>query len=210
MYAQMCGYFKSQFESYKFPGEEEEKTPKNPFKNELLIMCEESFKFVPSETDYEGLDEEQAEKKKTIHKKKTQGNVRFIGELFNVKLISAKIVLMCVHEMLGLDEGSHGRPGPLDEDKLEGACILLSTGGAGFERGSMRKDTNKVFEYLSGLIQSKETLSSKLRFKIMNLIDERTSGWSKNKKDEPTTIEEVHAEYEKEQSIIQKRYEIRR
>ncbi|CAG9326368.1 unnamed protein product [Blepharisma stoltei] len=210
MYAQMCGHFKVAFESHKFPGLEEEKTPKNPFKNELLIMCEESFKFVPSETDYEGLDEEAAEKKKVLHKKKTQGNVRFIGELFNVKLITTKIVLMCIHEMLGLDEGSQGRPQTLDEDKLEGACILLSTGGAGFERGSLKKETNKVFEYLSSLIQNKTTLSSKLRFKIMNLVDERNSGWSKNKKDEPTTIEEVHAEFEKEQSIIQQRHEVRR
>lgn len=87
---------------------------------------------------------------------------------------------------------------------------MLSTGGLGFERNSLKNDTNKVFSYLDGLIQDTKTISSKLRFKIMNLIDERNAGWSKNKKDEPTTIEEVHAVFKKEQSIIQKRHEVRR
>lgn len=166
MYAHLCFYFRDEFENFSFPNEEESKSLKkiNEFRNLLLLMCEDSFKFTHQDTDL-NLTEEEIEYKRGVLKRKTMGNVRFIGELFNVKLITVKIVLLCIHDLLSIpchfDEDTE-----IDEEKIEGVCILLSTGGPGFERAALKAETNRIFEFLSKLV-SLPSLKSKLKFMMM-------------------------------------------
>mmetsp|Transcript_179 Transcript_179/g.156 ORF Transcript_179/g.156 Transcript_179/m.156 type:complete len:214 (-) Transcript_179:35-676(-) len=213
MYAKLCGYFKEQFEGFKYPGEESKS--KNHFKHKLLHICEESFSYNPEDNYLEGLNEEQKENKRNLLKKKTLGNVRFIGELFNVKLITARVVLQCVHDLVGLP-GKHDPPervisDQIDEDKLEGACILLGTGGISFERSMLKPETTRIFDYLGSLLEHRSgELSNKLRFFIMNLMDERKNNWQKSNKEEVKKIEDIHAEFHREQNEIAKRHENRR
>ena len=102
-------------------------------------------------------------------KEKTLGNVRFIGELFNVNLITAKIVLECVTGLLDLFESES------NQDRLEGACLLLHTGGATFERSKVLQETNRIYDRLTEI--SNMDISTKNKFKIMDLKEFRESGW---------------------------------
>lgn len=84
--------------------------------------------------------------------------MRFIGELFNVRLIPPKIVITCVVELLQIDQkldfsngfDSSKIPHP-DEDKIEGACILLTIGGSKLERPKLVGHLNKLFIVLEAL-----------------------------------------------------------
>ena len=85
MYASLCKFLKGEFEDYNFPGLviEPGYKKKNLFKYELLERCEHCFSQTPSE-EFQGLSNQEIDEKKAIIKKKTIGNVRFIGELFKV------------------------------------------------------------------------------------------------------------------------------
>lgn len=190
MYANLCKYLRGEFEGFGFVELEKDQNyvKKNLFKYELLERCEMVFKQEAVE-DYTGLSAEEIKSKMESNKKRTLGNFRFIGELFKVGLISERIVLQCVNELVSKDN--------LDEGKLEGACILLSTGRSSFERTKLQKDTESIFKTLQEIL-SKEILSSKIKFKIMDLIDERNNKWKTNFKEEVKTIQEIHKEFEQE------------
>jgi translation initiation factor 4G len=160
MYANLCKFLKEKFENYTFDSMEPNPNPSqnfNLFKRELLDRCESSF-VQNSIEDLSGLSEEEIDQKRSQLKKKTLGNVRFIGELFKVSLVTSKIILKCVNELISKEN--------IDEDKLEGACILLSTGGSSFERSKLIKSTDEIFKELKS-IMAKDSLSSKSKFKIM-------------------------------------------
>ena len=212
MYAQICKYLRSEFADFQFSEEEHTDKRTNHFRFELLYMCEEAFSKNPNDENFEGLNEEEIEYKLMMQRKKTNGNVQFIGELFNVRLIGPKIVLKCVYELLNLPDDSEEfdiETIPIDENKLEGACILLSTGASSFDHIKLKKNTDKIFELLGGIIKHR-TLQNKYRFKVMNLIDERKEGWPKSKKEEPKKIEEVREEFHKEKDEVLKRHEYKK
>ena len=190
-YADLCKYLKEGFENYIFSEEQiniATNKKQNLFKSMLLDHCENSFTSAPSE-DFSGLSEEEKEARSALIKTKTLGNVRFIGELFKVELITSRVVLHCVNELINKEN--------LDENKLEGACILLSTGGSKFERSKILKETNKIFKELEVIIKN-QNLSSKMKFKIMDLFDDRNNQWKKNFKEEVKTVQEIHQEFELE------------
>ena len=200
MYSTLCKSLKNLFENFKYPSEESKLPPtKNYFKYELLYMCEEAFTYHHGENDFTGLSDEAREEKMNKLKKKTLGNVRFIGELFNVNLITAKIILECVHSLLNLFEKEN------NEDKLEGACVLLLTGGTSFERSKLRTFTEEIYERLDKIAKIKN-ISNKNKFKILDLQEHRANGWKTAQKEEIKTVEEIHADFMSQQNEILRRH----
>jgi translation initiation factor 4G len=189
-YANLCKFLKERFEGYVFAELENDPNfvKRNLFKYELLERCQQAFTSNPDE-NYSNLPPDQIEVKKEQNKKKTLGNVRFIGELFKVGLITSKVILNCAEHLISKEA--------VDENKLEGACILLSTGGSSFERLKLQKETEKIFKSLTEILKI-DSLTAKIRFKIMDLIDERNNSWKKNFKEEVKTIQEIHQEFEQE------------
>ena len=122
-------------------------------------MVENAFKNA-SESSTKAKD---PETQALLMKKKTQGNVRFIGELLKVGIITAKMIQNCVETLLWADESQF----IIDEDKIEGACILISTAGACFEKPMLVEETNKIFAHLSDFVLGNEEISSKIKFKAM-------------------------------------------
>lgn len=160
MYAELCKNLKAEFEEYMFEGDVKSDKKINHFRYNLLDVVGNTFhntSEIPSSSkDPEALA--------SLIKKKTQGNVRFIGELLKVGLISEKIIQNCVETLLSLENAS---PLALDEDKIEGACILISTAGHCFEKPKLISGTNMIFEYLNQILSINSTISSKLKFAIM-------------------------------------------
>ena len=199
MYSDICKTLKSGMEGYRYPDIDPSKLPetRNYFKYELLYMCEETFNKNHQEEIPAALTEEQKLDRLKKLKEKTLGNVRFIGELFNVNLITAKIVLECVTGLLDLFESES------NQDRLEGACLLLHTGGATFERSKVLQETNRIYDRLTAI--SNTDISTKNKFKIMDLKEFRESGW-KAQKEGLKKVEEIHADHMMEQEEIKRRH----
>jgi translation initiation factor 4G len=119
-----------------------------------------------------GMSEEQIEKKKFLNKKKTLGNVRFIGELFKVKLITPKTVLTCIQELLGLNSikqisNTDFSNYQVNEDKLEGVQILLSTGGSYFDAAKVKVRTDKIILFIRQMVDKVPGIPSRIKFLLL-------------------------------------------
>jgi translation initiation factor 4G len=176
MYANLCHYLKEESEGYVFP-EPEGASDKNViytqhFKTELLGLCQTVFSSEPDEQEFMGMSEEQIEKKKFLNKKKTLGNVRFIGELFKVKLITPKTVLTCIQELLGLNSikqisNTDFSNYQVNEDKLEGVQILLSTGGSYFDAAKVKVRTDKIILFIRQMVDKVPGIPSRIKFLLL-------------------------------------------
>jgi translation initiation factor 4G len=147
-------------------------------------MCQDIF-----ETELELKTTEDLEEQRAKLKKKILGNVRFIGELYKAKILNQKILLACINELLLESKGT------VNEDKLEGAIILLTTCGDKLEHRSVIVQTEQAFEQLGSF---KERVSLRLKFLIMNLQDLRGNRWVEEI-DGPMHVEAVREEHRREQ-----------
>mmetsp|Transcript_454 Transcript_454/g.479 ORF Transcript_454/g.479 Transcript_454/m.479 type:complete len:278 (+) Transcript_454:614-1447(+) len=189
LYAELCQYLSHQYHTLK--PEEERKKKNNPFRDAFLSLCEALFFYNPGEENFEGLSKEDIDIKKYKLKQKVLGNVRLIGELFRFEFIPAKVVLQCIWDLTtsGIEkDGEEYKVNQelISEDKLEGAAILLNTGGSMFEIQKLIKQTEELLEIVQYIID-KELVSSRLRFLLMNVLDARKQGWPRPK-DQPSFI----------------------
>lgn len=161
MYAHLCKYLKQEFEGYLFDGESPSKKKSNWFRYILLNCVQTAFDNAPTVPP----NSHEPEIHLHLAKKKTHGNIRFIGELLKVKIVTAKIIQGIVEVLINLEHKSEAHE--IDEDKLEIACVLISTAGHVFEKKNLKNETNKIFDYLNEILQNNASISSKLKFAIM-------------------------------------------
>jgi len=128
--------------------------------------------------------------------------VRFIGELYKLHMLSAKIMVECVKMLLATPE----------EDQLECLCKLLSTVGQKLDESLAETEAkfksvpadqrpkhlpeekcmDKFFSRLDKLSEDKK-ISSRIRFAIMDVVELRHNKWKPRRDTSgPKTIEEVH------------------
>ncbi|CAG9335641.1 unnamed protein product [Blepharisma stoltei] len=115
------------------------------FRNTLLTACQ--FMFENSHENGEFSD-----------RKKVLGCIRFIGELFKARLIPPKIICSCCNYMFSIGT----------EDTIEALCYLLSVCNALFSN-SRYKET--FHSYIVKLQELAKTLSSRLRFQVLDLTE---------------------------------------
>lgn len=205
MYAALC------LKLSRTPMEFEEEGKKKKFKRMLLSQCQKEFE---TDTNYkmekaiEGVeDEEERQLKKSIVKKHYLGHMRFIGELYKGDLISIKIMLMVLPQLLeGNDEN-----GEVDEEKVECFAKLMAVIGLILEQQSVRlRDSGKSdsFEKLKEFWdkvhtfagESKgATVSNRIKFMLQDLLEMRDNGWTTRREEESAkTIEQIHKDAAKE------------
>ncbi|CAL8148141.1 unnamed protein product [Orchesella dallaii] len=187
------------------------------FRKQILDQCQKEFQ--KSNTDEaeikeveqkleEATDEEsrtqlklELEEKKYTSRRRSLGNVRFIGELYKLQMLTPKIMVECVHLLLYSP----------DEENLECLCKLLATVGQkldmqlkSLEELSQRGDKPKfipetkwmdrIFKQLESLSSSKK-LSSRIRFAILDVVELRQNDWKPRRDtNAPKTLEEVRKE----------------
>ncbi|XP_037644118.1 eukaryotic translation initiation factor 4 gamma 1-like [Sebastes umbrosus] len=118
--------------------------------------------------------------------RRSLGNIKFIGELFKLKMLTEAIMHDCVVKLLK----NH------NEESLECVCMLLSTIGKDldFEKAKPRMD--QYFNQMDLIIKERKT-SSKIRFKLQDILDLRKNNWVPHREDQvPKTIEQIHKEAE--------------
>ncbi len=108
------------------------------------------------------------------------GNVIFIGELFRKKLISEKIIFLCLSSLLNsVFNLAKDNTNPPIED-VEGLCKLLCIVGkdidaaGGDPKKKMTMDSS--FAKLKQVVANKH-LSSRVRFMIQDVVEFRMRNW---------------------------------
>uniref|UniRef100_A0A8B9RE72 Eukaryotic translation initiation factor 4 gamma 1 n=1 Tax=Astyanax mexicanus TaxID=7994 RepID=A0A8B9RE72_ASTMX len=132
---------------------------------------------------------EELEEAKDKARRRSLGNIKFIGELFKLKMLTENIMHDCIVKLLK----NH------DEESLECLCRLLSTIGKDldFEKAKPRMD--QYFHQMEKIIKERKT-SSRIRFMLQDLIDLRRCNWVPRRGDQgPKTIEQIHKEAELEE-----------
>jgi len=162
------------------------KSKKKTFKKLLLTECQKEFE---TDTNYkiekalEGVEEEEERNlKKIMVKKHYLGHMRFIGELYKGDLISIKIMLMVLPQLLeGNDEN-----GAVDEEKVECFAKLMAVIGLILEQQSVGlRDVGKgdAFEKLQAFWDTVEafagkaaSVSNRIKFMLQDLLEMRNNG----------------------------------
>uniref|UniRef100_A0A7M4F030 Eukaryotic translation initiation factor 4 gamma 1 n=1 Tax=Crocodylus porosus TaxID=8502 RepID=A0A7M4F030_CROPO len=173
------------------------------FRKLLLNRCQKEFE--KDKDDDEIFEKKQKEMDETISEKtrlkdeledardkarrRSLGNIKFIGELFKLKMLTEAIMHDCVVKLLK----NH------DEESLECLCRLLTTIGKDldFEKAKPRMD--QYFNQMDKIIKEKKT-SSRIRFMLQDVIDLRRNSWVPRRGDlGPKTIDQIHKEAELEE-----------
>ncbi|XP_076358075.1 eukaryotic translation initiation factor 4 gamma 3-like isoform X2 [Tachypleus tridentatus] len=178
------------------------------FSKLLLTKCQQEFeKDINDEINKEGRlkqieEAETAEKKCQLQeeleeeevkaKKRSLGNIRFVGELFKLGMLTTPIMHTCIKKLLG--QG--------DEDSLECLCHLLTTIGKELEREKNKQSggtsMNSCFETMKTIVKERKT-NSRIRFMLQDVIELRQNNWVPRREDNnPKTIDQIHWEAEKE------------
>lgn len=118
---------------------------------------------------------------------KSLGNIRFIGELFKLGMLTTNIMQRCIKDLL--TEG--------DEESLECLCKLLTTIGKDLEHKN--QDLSEYFAKMKEMSQKRGEISSRVRFMLRDVIDLRQGKWIPRRSDSnPKTMEQIQKEAEKE------------
>ncbi|KAK5606526.1 Eukaryotic translation initiation factor 4 gamma 1, partial [Crenichthys baileyi] len=132
---------------------------------------------------------EELKEAKDKARRRSLGNIKFIGELFKLKMLTEVIMHDCIVKLLK----NH------DEESLECLCRLLSTIGKDldFEKAKPRMD--QYFNQMEKIIKERKT-TSRIRFMLQDVLDLRRNNWIPRRGDQgPKTIDQIHKEAEMEE-----------
>ncbi|KAL6465042.1 hypothetical protein MHYP_G00273590 [Metynnis hypsauchen] len=118
-----------------------------------------------SVSEKERLQEELEEAKDKARRRST-GNIKFIGELFKLRMLTEPIMHDCMVKLLK----NH------DDESLECLCRLLTTIGKDldFEKAKPRMD--QYFNQMEKIVKERKT-SSRIRFMLQDVIELRLHNW---------------------------------
>ncbi|ORX56526.1 hypothetical protein BCR36DRAFT_319935 [Piromyces finnis] len=215
LYAKLCQYINEEL-----PKKQEwvniKNTNNNVFRKLMLNRCQEEFennkdnrwsdgdedeKPVAQMTDEEKLEYSKKQSERTKKKRRSLGNIRFIGELYMCQMITQKIIRFCFWTLFNQLKSP-------DEESVECLCFLFRTVGNKVENQLIAiekdnetlkewsKEWNRYFSDMNSLSKNK-AFPSRMRFMLMDIIELRKNKW-KSKDNGPKTIAEIHKEAEKE------------
>lgn len=126
-------------------------------------------------------------------KKKMLGNVKFIGELGRIDLLTEAILHKCIKTLL--EKQRDEKYSDMSED-LECLCKMMPTIGKKLDQGEAIKLMDQYFERMKKLIAMKSgneyALPMRIRFMLQDLIDLRTKLWQPRKTQVDQTPKSMH------------------
>ncbi|KAJ0183840.1 hypothetical protein K1T71_000263 [Dendrolimus kikuchii] len=206
-YAAMC----NKLSTLKVPAD----NPTNPdqcvnFRALIINKCQNQFETDKVDEQVLKLEKELEEctdptKKKELHlmleeenrrvRMRSVGNVRFIGELYKLKMLTCKIMDYCMKYLID----------KVEEEKLECLCKLLTTIGEQVENETTSQLDN-IFKKMQDIVDRKSNkISSRVRFMIQDVIELRKRKWVvKSVVDsQPKTMNQIQKEAEQQQRHIE-------
>ncbi|XP_052759827.1 eukaryotic translation initiation factor 4 gamma 3-like isoform X2 [Mya arenaria] len=124
-------------------------------------------------------------------KQRSLGNMRFIGELFKLKMISLRIMHDCVFKLLRAK----------DPESLACVCRLLTTIGKELDTDKDKPRMDQYFEQMTKIANDKKS-STRVRFMLQDIISVRLNKWVPRCSDNnPKTIDQIHMEVAQERQV---------
>ncbi|XP_053542081.1 eukaryotic translation initiation factor 4 gamma 3 isoform X3 [Ictalurus punctatus] len=167
---------------------------KDKVNDDVFEKKQRELEAAASATERDRLQEE-LEEAKDKARRRSIGNIKFIGELFKLRMLTEAIMHDCVVKLLK----NH------DEESLECLCRLLTTIGKDldFEKAKPRMD--QYFNQMEKIVKERKT-SSRIRFMLQDVIDLRLHNWVSRRADlGPKTIEQIHKEAKIEEQEEQRK-----
>ncbi|KAG7272924.1 hypothetical protein CRUP_002504 [Coryphaenoides rupestris] len=122
-------------------------------------------------------------------RRRSLGNIKFIGELFKLKMLTEVIMHDCIVKLLK----NH------DEESVECLCRLLSTIGKDLDFEKAKPRMEQYFHQMEKIIKERKT-SSRIRFMLQDVLDLRRNLWVPRRGDQgPKTLEQIHKDAEQEE-----------
>ncbi|KAJ1794575.1 hypothetical protein LPJ59_004501, partial [Coemansia sp. RSA 2399] len=159
----------------------------------LLSKCQEEFERgwrVEMPADMESAEYYEAAK----IKRRGLGLVRFIGELYLLDILTARIIQECIKRLLA----SYENP---EEEETESLCKLLTTVGKKIDIPSSKALVDAYFARIKAMSENKKIIS-RIRFMLKDVLDLRLKNWvAPSAKDAgPKTIAEIHEDAERKKA----------
>ncbi|KAI0465180.1 hypothetical protein LJB42_000404 [Komagataella kurtzmanii] len=130
--------------------------------------------------------------KQAAAKRRGLGLVKFIGQLYQLNLLSDNVIFHCV---LGQSKETDNP----SEDTMENLVQLLEAVGYRMEMSSepkIRRVLDLAFANIKAIVDANK-IPSRIRFMLMDLMDLRRNGWATTEENAgPKTIQEIHLEAE--------------
>ena len=150
--------------------------------NETLVQMKNKLELCSAADTKAQLQEEYQLKEKEVHKH-SLGNVRLIGQLYRLNMLSENIIHECTVRLL------KGRP---TDDYLEELCSLFNVVGNYIDKPEAKDRIDQYFERIHHLM-NRGFMSIRVKYLLMNLLDLRKNGWCERREKElPKTLDELH------------------
>lgn len=180
------------------------------FRALIINRCQKQFEIAKVDEHVLKLEKELAECNDPVKKKELQlmleeenrrirmrsvGNVRFIGELYKLKMLTSKIMDYCMKYLID----------KVEEEKLECLCKLLTTIGEQVENET-NSQIDSIFKKMQDIVDRKSNkISSRVRFMIQDVIELRKRKWVvKSVVDsQPKMMNQIQKEAEQHQRNIE-------
>ena len=185
------------------------KAGSSEMRSKLIDKCKEIFKIDNNEQIDGYIKVKDPEERENKIKKFILGNVNFIGELINIKLLSKKVVFQCI-EML-FTRYDKGDEGGLRLINLEGIVILTDKFGTLIHKQRDSIEDNDFKDFVSNIntilvklnkIQMNDDIPGYVKYKIINLIEKKKGGWEESQYEKNIVAkgkEEIRKAYEESQ-----------
>ncbi|CAH1106304.1 unnamed protein product [Psylliodes chrysocephalus] len=180
MYAQLCKRLAEEAHNFE--------SPDQPFRVLLLNKCKLEFENRAAALEnngagiassdcfgwgYGGAHSEEEEERRSIAKRKMLGNIKFIGELGKLEILSESILHRCIKELLV-------RRGDDPSEDLECLCQIFRTCGRILDTDLGKNLMNQYFERMKMLADNQD-LQPRIRFMLKDVIDMRDNSWMPRK-----------------------------
>jgi len=176
------------------------------FRKTLLYLCQEEFEKSDTIVVEEDLDPAEREMEILKARKKTIGLMRFIGELYKMKLLKGVIMISCLQRLVKEQD---------DEDRLECFSKLLTTvgesleeevgGGADEQQQLQLKEMWAMVYTMAGRVKdttpgAPKAPSTRIKFLFQDLIEFKENGWVQRRKEEKAkTLAQIQKDVAKEE-----------
>jgi translation initiation factor 4G len=153
----------------------------NKFRGCLIAKCQAEFESEEKNLNHlDLLESKAAEEKEALLvklRRRRNGLVIFIGELYNMKFLNENAMKKCI--FICIKASSQGSV-PFEDD-IELLCKLLTTIGSKLARAVENNYFSELFQLIEKFSNNTEAYSARIRFMMKDLIDLRKNDWMRRR-----------------------------
>ncbi|XP_015588285.1 eukaryotic translation initiation factor 4 gamma 2 isoform X2 [Cephus cinctus] len=178
MYAQLCKRLSDEAPNFE-PQKPTVEGQKGQSTFTLLLLSKCRVEFENRSRASEAFDNKddlspEDEERRQLAKRKMLGNIKFIGELGKLEIVSEPILHRCIQQLL-LEKKRGGSRGDMAED-IECLCQIMRTCGRILDSDKGSCLMSQYFDRMNFLAESND-LPLRIRFMLRDVIELRRDGW---------------------------------